>query len=199
MVAVAFVFTSGISPAREPGDQVGIHERLCKEQYELGECFRWASLWSTKILQFLLVYHYMDELLRIPSSISTLLLTTTYIKFQKGWKYSWHMQFHHSVLQTGVNYWKKMESARGRQMSGIFSRRTTVGFISLKGLYLSIFSITKFWVLTFSGNPSYCRAPTSFQSEMFCFYFKLTAFYVFLTDHWTSTMKSLPYVSITKF
>ena len=33
--------------------------------------------------------------------------------------------------------------------------------------------------------------PTSFQSEMFSFYIQLTVFYFFLTDHWTSTSKSL--------
>ena len=34
-----FVCTSGISPAREPGDRVGMGRVIVQEQGELGECF----------------------------------------------------------------------------------------------------------------------------------------------------------------
>ena len=65
-------------------------------------------------------------------------------------------QFHHIVLQSGQTIEKKMESARGRQMSGILWWTTK----SMRRLNLLIFAIAKqFAVLTFSGNPSYCRAP----------------------------------------
>ena len=37
--SVVFVCTSGISPAREPGDRVGMGRVIVKEQCELGECF----------------------------------------------------------------------------------------------------------------------------------------------------------------
>ena len=70
-----------------------------------------------------------------------LLLTMTFIKFQRDENKAGTVSPHSAPNWTELL--KKLESAIGKQMSGILSCMTTVCFQSLRRLNLLIFSIAK--------------------------------------------------------
>ena len=136
------------------------------------------------------VYPRKDKLLKIPVSMS-LLLRTTFIKFQKGWKSSWHS----FTAQCSKLDWiieKNWSLEEEGTCLRFFRWQQWVSNKLYLRFHTNFFSNYKV-VLVLNGywDPSYCKVHTSFQSEMFSFYFQLTIFYFFLTDHWTSTSKSL--------
>ena len=69
----------------------------------------------------------MDELLKIPGSMSSL-LRTTFIHFQKGYENQAGTVSPHNYSPHWTKPLKKMESGKGRLMYEILSWITTVSF-----------------------------------------------------------------------